>query len=59
MKKPPPRKTLADLKPGQLIDCLRCQQPKPAAGAVKFRAHHVCAVCAAQLKTLPTTTHRP
>ena len=57
MKKPPPRKTLADLKPGQLITCLRCDQKKPAAGAVKFRANHVCAACAQQLKALPP--HRP
>ena len=48
MKKP--KKTLADLSPGQTITCLRCEKEKPAAGATKFRAHHVCAECTQKLK---------
>ena len=34
------------------IDCLRCEQPKPLAGALKFRAHWVCAGCAVELMKL-------
>ena len=47
------QKTLADLRPNTTIDCFYCRQPKPAAGAVKFRAHHVCAECAAKVRAKP------
>lgn len=47
-----PRKTLSDLRPaGGQIQCLYCDQSKPAAGAERFRAHAVCADCATKLKT--------
>ena len=44
-----PSRTLADLRPNALIDCMYCNHPKPQAGAVKFHAHHVCAECAAKV----------
>ena len=43
-------KTLADLRPNATIRCLYCEQTKPQAGAVKFRAHHVCADCTKKLQ---------
>ncbi|GKS91184.1 hypothetical protein [Acidovorax sp. SUPP2539] len=50
-----PRLTLADLAPAQRIDCIRCEQTKPAAGATKFRARDVCAECTAALRALSTS----
>ena len=50
MRKPRANRTLSDLRPNAQIDCFYCRQPKPAAGSVKFRAHHVCAECAAKLR---------
>lgn len=49
------RKTLSDLRPNATITCFYCQQTKPQAGALKFRAHHVCQACAAKLQALPAT----
>lgn len=54
MKRPKPRpepKRLADL-PGAAITCFYCREPKPPAGAVRYRAHQVCAGCAAKLNSL-------
>jgi hypothetical protein len=34
------------------IACLRCELPKPMAGALEFRAHWVCAGCAIELQKL-------
>jgi len=45
-----PTRTLADLRPNATIRCLRCDQLKPQAGAVKFHAHHVCADCTKKLQ---------
>lgn len=45
-----PARTLADLRPNATIECLYCGQTKPQAGAVKFRAHHVCADCVKKLQ---------
>lgn len=45
-----PKQTLANLRPNATITCLRCDQTKPQAGAIKFRAHHVCAECAKKLQ---------
>ena len=47
--------TLSDLRPNAQIDCFYCRQPKPAAGSVKFRAHHVCAECVAKVRAKPTS----
>lgn len=44
---------LDSLKTGLTIICLHCEQKKPMAGAVKFRAHLVCAECAAKLRAKP------
>lgn len=49
------RKTLSDLRPNATVVCFYCQQTKPQAGAIKFRAHHVCQACAAKLQALPAT----
>lgn len=43
------RPTLADLRPNATVQCMY-GHAAPAAGAVKFRAHHVCAECAAKLR---------
>jgi hypothetical protein len=45
--------TLADLRPNATIHCLHCDQDKPATGAVKFHAHHVCQACVTKLQALP------
>lgn len=45
------QKTLADLRPNAQIDCFYCLKPKPAAGATKFYAHHVCAECTTKLNS--------
>jgi hypothetical protein len=45
-----PTRTLADLRPNATIRCLRCDQLKPQAGAVKFHAHHVCVDCTKKLQ---------
>ena len=47
------RKTLSDLRPNATITCFYCGETKPQAGAIKFRAHHVCQACAAKLQALP------
>ena len=52
------RKTLSDLRPNTTVVCLYCQQTKPQAGAVKFRAHHVCQACVAKLQAPPTKEKR-
>lgn len=44
------KKRLADLRPNAAIHCLHCDQRKPAEGAVKFHAYHVCADCAKKLE---------
>ena len=49
MKRQPTR-TLSDLRPNATIDCMVCEQPRPQAGAIKFRSLHVCAECAAKLR---------
>ena len=46
----PPSRGLADLRPNATIACFWCREPRPSAGAVKFRSHHVCAECAAKLQ---------
>ena len=46
----PPTRTLFDLRPNATIDCMVCEQPRPQAGAIKFRSLHVCAECAAKLR---------
>ena len=52
MKKPSPTpKRLHDLGGGS-IHCLYCDQSKPAAGAVRYRAHQVCAGCTQKLNSL-------
>lgn len=54
----PVKRTLADLRPNATITCLRCCQTKPQAGAIKFRAHHVCQACAVKLQALPAKEKR-
>ena len=44
--------TLSDLRPNAQIVCFRCNLAKPQVGAVKFRAHLVCADCAKRLQAL-------
>lgn len=44
------RQAFTDLRPNTVIHCLQCEQPRAAAGAVKFRAHQVCAECVARLR---------
>lgn len=39
---------LTDLRPNATILCLRCEQPRPMTGALRFRAHWVCAGCAVE-----------
>lgn len=36
------------------IHCIQCDQHKPAAGARRFHACHVCSDCARKLAQLPT-----
>lgn len=48
-----PRLTLADLAQHQRITCMLCGSDKPAQGARRFRAHHVCAECVMRLETKP------
>lgn len=50
MKPAAPTRTLADLRPNTTVRCLYCSQDKPAAGSVKFHAHHVCSDCAAKVR---------
>ncbi len=56
MKKPPARKTaspartLLDIKPGQTIRCMYCDQIKPQAGSSGFHAHRVCRECVTKLQ---------
>ncbi len=45
--------TVAGLRPNTTIQCLYCDQQKPQAWSVKFRAHHVCSECAKKLRALP------
>jgi formylmethanofuran dehydrogenase subunit E len=52
MKRPAPQ-SLTDLRPNVTIRCLQCEQPRAAAGAVKFHGHHVCAACADKLRVKP------
>lgn len=51
--KPAPIRTLADLRPNATVHCMVCEQQRPAAGAEKFHAHHVCRECAAKLRAKP------
>lgn len=48
---------LQDLAPA--IFCIQCDQEKPAAGARRFRACHVCGECAQKLDRLPAPTPAP
>lgn len=48
--KPNQTRTLADLRPNALIDCMYCNQPKPQAGSQKFHKRDVCAECSAKLR---------
>ena len=48
------RPGLADLRPNATVQCLHCEQARPAAGAVKFHSHQVCAACVAKLKLKET-----
>lgn len=36
------------------IHCIQCDQDKPATGARRFHACHVCSDCAQKLSRLPT-----
>ena len=61
MKSPNPNKAnrldvdeLPSLR-GATIRCLWCDQPRPMAGATKFRAHWVCAGCTVKLQTTKET----
>jgi len=65
MKKPPARKqpqrppaplTLLDIKPGQSIRFMYCDQIKPQAGSSGFHAHRVCRECVTKLQTKQTNT---
>ena len=53
-----PTRTLADLRPNATIRCMYCNQDQPQAGAVKFRAHHVCGSCASKLQAIPDNQPR-
>jgi len=44
---------LADLRPGEAVDCMVCKQKKPQTDARRFRALWVCGACAAKLQALP------
>lgn len=44
---------LADLRPGEVVDCMVCEQKKPQTEARRFRALWVCGGCAAKLQALP------
>ncbi len=37
------------------IHCIQCDQEKPAAGARRFHACHVCSDCSKKLAQLPST----
>jgi hypothetical protein len=43
-------RTLADLRPNAVIDCMVCEQKKPQAGSEKFHKLDVCRECASKLK---------
>jgi formylmethanofuran dehydrogenase subunit E len=43
-----------DIQPAAKITCVRCGEDKHQTGAVKFRAHLVCADCAKKLQSLDT-----
>lgn len=43
-------RTLADLRPNTVIDCMVCEQKKPQAGSEKFHKLDVCRECASKLK---------
>jgi transposase-like protein len=47
-------RTLAQQLDGEHIDCLRCEQRKPAAGSRPFHGHPVCSDCCAQLDKFTT-----
>ena len=47
-------RTLADLRPNAVIDCMVCEQKKPQAGSEKFHKMDVCGECAAKLKAKQT-----
>lgn len=49
------RQALTDLRPNATVQCLY-GHAAPAAGAVKFRAHQVCAECAAKLRAKEAQT---
>lgn len=61
MKKPPARKqkqqpgsatrTLLDIRPGQTIRCMYCDQIKLQTGSSGFHAHRVCRECVQKLQT--------
>jgi len=51
--KPATTRTLADLRPNATVHCMVCEQQRPAAGAEKFHAHHVCRECAAKVRAKP------
>ena len=51
--KPATARTLADLRPNATVRCMVCEQQRPAAGAEKFHAHHVCRECAAKVRAKP------
>jgi hypothetical protein len=40
------------------IDCIRRDQKKPAAGARRFHACHVCADCTQKLDQMPAPNHK-
>lgn len=48
--KPDASRTLADLRPNATVHCMVCEQHRPAVGAEKFHAHHVCRECAAKVR---------
>lgn len=52
-------RSLADLRPGQSIDCMRCEKSQPAEGARRFHALWVCASCSTKLQALQQKAERP
>jgi hypothetical protein len=44
------RQSFAGLRPNAQITCFNCEQVRTSVGAVKFRAHQVCAECVAMLR---------
>lgn len=50
--KPPPTRTLADLRPNTTIHCLYCDQQRPQAGSQKFHKRDVCSDCVTKLQQI-------